>query len=150
MNMICLFMDAHFNPATFDGATTDINGSLSIGGKVIIDMNTTGSNQYGHFGAVDTYRNNTKQPDQPYAPVFVSDAGGVCFTDAVQGIYELTLTGPKPITSADHAAVKGDNLAMFLYNLGLHLGFNEPSIDAEPVPADCTVEKVTAPHGYGN
>ena len=147
MNMICLFMDAHFNPDpnALSGATTDINGSLTIGGKVIQDMNTTGSNQYGHGGAVDRYRNLASS-----APVFVSDAGGICFTDAKAAIYELTQTGPAPITSADHAAVQGDHLAMFLYNLGLTLGFNEPTLNAEPTPADCTVERVTASHGYGN
>ena len=155
MNMVCLFMDAHFNPATFAGVTTDLNGSLTIGGKVIQDMDTTESGQYGHGGLVDLYRANAKGNDPmtgtvQSAPVFVSSEGGISFTDQNTGIYELTQTGPAPITSADHAAVKGDHLAMFLYNLGLTLGFNEPTLNAEPTPADCTVERVTASHGYGN
>ena len=155
MNMICLFMDAHFNPATFAGVTTDLNGSLTIGGKAIQDMDTTESGQYGHGGLVDLYRANAKGNDPmtgtvQSAPVFVSSEGGISFTDQNTGIYELTQTGPAPITSADHAAVQGDHLAMFLYNLGLTLGFNEPALNAEPTPADCTVERVTASHGYGN
>ncbi|MBR7117060.1 MAG: bacterial Ig-like domain-containing protein [Clostridia bacterium] len=156
MNMICLFMDAHFNPVTFDGTTSDINGSLTIGGKVIIDMNTTTVGEttykYGHGGYVDAYRNGMIAAGyQTVPPIFVSDAGGISFTDTATGLYELTNTGSmKKIESADHVAVKGDNLAVFLYNLGLHLGFNEPAIAAEPAPADCTVERVTAPHGYAN
>ena len=154
MNMICLFMDAHFNPATLDGVNTDINGSLSIGGKTIIDMNSSESGMYGHGGAVDMYRNLTQSQDASgnpvIPPIFVSDAGGICFTDTQTAIYEITQTGLAPITSADHAAVQGDNLAMFLYNLGLHVGFNEPVLSAEPTPADCTVEKVITSHGYGN
>lgn len=155
MNMVCLFMDAHFNPATFAGVTTDINGSLTIGGKVIQDMNTTENGQYGHGGLVDLYRANAKGNDPmtgtvQSAPVFVSSEGGISFTDQNTGIYELTGTAPSKITSANHAAVKGDHLAMFLYNLGLTLGFNEPTLNAEPTPADCTVERVTTSHGYGN
>ena len=148
MNMICLFMDAHFNPATFEGATTDINGSLTIGDKVIIDMNTSGSNQYGHGGYVDAYRNATASAEG-IPPVFVSDAGGISFTDTKTGLYDLSTGAPVPV-AAGSAAVSGDNLALYLYNLGLNLGFNEPAIDAEPAPKDCTVEKVTVSHGYAN
>ena len=150
MNMICLFMDAHFNPATLEGVASDINGSLTIDGKVIIDMDTTESGLYGHGGAVDMYRNTMIALGNEVPPIFVSDAGGICFTDTSTGIYELTTSGMASITSADHAAVKGDNLAMFLYNMGLHVGFNEPVLSAEPTPADCTVEKVITSHGYGN
>lgn len=143
MNMICLFMDSSFNPASLDGVTSDINGSITIGGKVIQDMNTTETGQYGHGGAVDIYKGSVGA-----APLFVSSEGGICFTDTTTGLYELTGTGPVPIFSADHAAVSGDHLAMFLYNLGLTLGMNEPTIAREPAPADCTVVRITATHGY--
>ena len=146
--MIYLNMDADFNPATVGGggATSDLNGSVTIGGNAKIDMNTTAAGKYGHNTIVDSVHYMATQLGYPtLPPVFVSDLGGATYTDT-KNLYVVPLPGYDDATS-QYAATRGDYLSMYMYNLGVLLGFNEGTLSAEPSPATTSIEKITTRHG---
>ena len=82
INMIILNMDSDFNPVTGAGVTSDIDGSLSIGGNKILDMDDVGDYKYGHNTIVDSILAMAKllgYPEMP--PIFISSMGGAAYTD---------------------------------------------------------------------
>ena len=135
-NMIYLNMDGDFNPATGVGATSNVDGSISIAENKKVDMDDSTNGQYGHGGIVDYIRAQAPSPDK-IPIVLVSDQGGVTYTNNVD-LFTVT----------DNFA-NGNYLAGYLYNLGFLFGFNETDMVKEPDPASCTtVTKVTELHGY--
>ena len=146
INMIILNMEAGFIPGSDVGATNDLDGSLSIGGSVKLDMNDTDVGSYGHGGIVDAVHQGAQALGYPtMPPVFVSDLGGASYTDGVN-LYIADIPGLDDATDK-YLATQGNYLSLYMYNLGVLLGFNESELSAEPTPADCTVERITAPHG---
>ena len=149
INMIMINMDSDFNPAptTMSGVTTDVDGSISIAGQTKLDMNDwslqdVGDFKYGHGGAVDGVLMNAGGQTPP---IFVSDAGGVSYTDTTN-LYAPDLSALGISNSMDKA-MDGDYLAMYLYNLGVLLGFNEPDMEAEPTPETSQIVRITESHG---
>ncbi len=135
MNMIIVNMDSDFNPADPSSATKDVDGSFTIGENVIVDMNdwSDGENNYnyGHGGEIDKNRNYGGNM------VFATSSGGVAHLDMSNYTFSADAGNP----------TEGDYITLYAFNLGIGLGFNEPALDAEPTPADCTVERITELHG---
>ena len=144
LNMIAITMDASFNPGTLSGVTTDVDGQIFIGDDAKLDMNDwsyEGMNfNYGHGGTVDGILWGAQaQGATEMPPIFMTDAGGATYTDNVN-LY--------PAVNKNGEAFEGDYLSIYLYNLGILVGFNESTLTSEPAPADCTVVKITTLHGY--
>ena len=139
-------MDADYIPGLSQGTPKDIDGSLTINttdGQGNIVTTTSALNmddgirqvyvpqygmmvdmpcQYGN-GYVDLVVSQIPEGTPVPPPIFVSDKGGVGYTDL------QTFT---PVTGAD--VYQGDYLALYWYNLGIGLGFNEGALSAEPTP----------------
>ena len=169
MNLIMINMDPDYipaidleNPSDEDIIPgNDIDGSLTIGGTTALDMEDgirqVYSPDYGMFvpiesgygsGYVDVIKNQAiSQGAKFLPPILVSSAGGVGYSD---------LKTFESQTGAD--AYQGDYIALYWYNLGIALGFNEgEDIDrdgvvdlgklaTEPKPSDTPL--VTETHGY--
>jgi hypothetical protein len=78
-------------------------------------------------------------------PVFVSDVGGASYTDGSK-LFIADLPGYSDAMDTA-AALTGDYLSGYLFNLGFLFGFNEEPLESEPTIADCTVVRITEPHG---
>ncbi len=142
-NLIALNMDADFNPLSMSNITSDIDGTVTIGDKILLDMDDT-YGSYGHNGIVDAIHAAAQgQPAMP--PIFVSDVGGASYTDD-SNLFIADL--PDYNDAMDKAAaLTGEYLSGYLYNLGFLFGFNEEPLEKEPTIADCTVVRITEPHG---
>ncbi|MBQ7356767.1 MAG: bacterial Ig-like domain-containing protein [Clostridia bacterium] len=147
VNFVYLNMDAYFNPGTGANSSSEIDGSLSIGGNVKIDMSDAQTSQQS---LAKTYLSTIGQA-YGQVPIFFTDNGGASIFNGQTVVTLAELAGGAlPGQTDKNAALTGDYVTLFYYNLGVMLGFNEPTLNAEPTPADCTVERVTASHGYGN
>ena len=146
MNMIMINMDADYIPGVSQGTPKDIDGSLTINttdGQGNIVTSTSALNmddgirqvyvpqygavidmpcQYGN-GYVDLVVSQIPEGTPVPPPIFASNNGGVGYTDL------QTFT---PVTGAD--VYQGDYLALYWYNIGIGLGFNEGALSAEPTP----------------
>ena len=149
MNMIMINMDADYIPGVSTGTPKDIDGTISIDGKTVMDMDDgmhnivvlnpetgepivqTISSGYGN-GYV-TFVQNLAGANS-YPPIFVSSEGGVGYFDG---------KNMNVVTGAE--VYQGDYLALYYYNLGIVLGFNETTT-AEPTPPTSPV--VDTAHGY--
>jgi hypothetical protein len=169
MNLIMINMDPGYipaidleNPSDEDIIPgNDIDGSLTIGGTTALDMEdgmrdvyipemggfVTIPSNYGS-GYVDVVKNQAINDGAKFLPpILVSSAGGVGYSD---------LKNFTPVTGAD--AYQGDYIALYWYNLGIALGFNEGEdvdgdgvvdlgkLATEPKPYDTPL--VTVSHGY--
>ena len=151
MTMIMINMDVAYIPGLSTGDPLDIDGSLVIDGTTALDMEDgmrdivvgfnpeTGApivqtvpSGYGS-GYVAVVQSQTAGLPVP-PPIFVSSTGGVGYSDLE------TFT---PVTGAD--VYQGEYLALYWYNLGIALGYNE-TIPAEPTPP--STPWVTEAHGY--
>ena len=151
MNMIMINMDEAYIPGLSTGDPLDIDGSLVIDGTTALDMEDgmrdivvgfnpetgdpivqTVPSGYGS-GYVAVVQSQTAGLPVP-PPIFVSSTGGVGYSDLE------TFT---PVTGAD--VYQGEYLALYWYNLGIALGYNE-TITAEPTPP--STPWVTEAHGY--
>ena len=131
MNMIMIIMEADYIPGVSTGTPVDVDGTLTINGTTALDMNDydlTGDgvadinygNQYVHGTIAQAAAAGQ------YPPVFASAAGGVGYTD-LQTFTDVLGNG---------AVYQGDYLALYWYNLGIALGFNEGNLPAEPTPPE--------------
>ena len=126
----------------------DIDGSLTIGGKALVEMDdtsiylhpATGAPAQGNYGQayVDTVMTGAKLSGaEMLPPIFMSSDGGFTYFNGT------TLEEPMG------PAFSGDMLTLYYNNMGVLLGYNEPTISAEPSQRDnTTITRVTAPHGY--
>lgn len=128
MNMIMITMDANYIPGLSSGAPTDVDGTCTIGGNTVLDMNDydlTGDGvadiTYGNQYVYGTIAQAAAAGAFP--PVFASSNGGVGYYD---GTALTSLTG--------NNLYQGDYLTLYYYNLGIVLGFNEGTLPAEPTP----------------
>ena len=150
MNMIMIVMDPDFIPGVSTGTPSDVDGSLTVNGTTALDMDDGMRQVYnpeaGAFvsvpskygcGYVDIIKAEAEATGAPVPPpIYVSSAGGVGYTDL------STFTD----TLGDGNVYKGDYLALYWYNLGIALGFNEGKLPAEPTPP--TASWNTAAHAY--
>ena len=145
MNMIMINMQSDYIPGASTGTPKDIDGTLSIGDKTVMDMDDgmrpVYSAEAGDFINIPSgYGNGYVTVVQnlaganAYPPIFVSSAGGVGYFDG---------KNMNPVTGAE--VYQGDYLALYYYNLGIVLGFNETTT-AEPTPP--TTPWVTEAHAY--
>ena len=129
--MIMIIMEADYIPGVSTGTPVDVDGTLTINGTTALDMNDydlTGDgvadinygNQYVHGTIAQAAAAGQ------YPPVFASAAGGVGYTD-LQTFTDVLGNG---------AVYQGDYLALYWYNLGIALGFNEGNLPAEPTPPE--------------
>ena len=136
MNMIMITMDAHYIPGVDSGDPADVDGKLVIGGNAVLDMDdytnvpvllpgvgaTTMNTTYGN-PYVDVVRAQAAAQGSPVPPpIFVSSVGGVGYTDM------QTFTD----TLGNGGVYQGDYLALYYFNLGIVLGFNQSKLPAEP------------------
>ena len=149
MNMIMINMQSDYIPGVSTGTPKDIDGTLSIGDKTVMDMDDgmrtvvvlnpeTGEPivqtiPSGYGNGYVTFVQNLAGANA-YPPIFVSSAGGVGYFDG---------KNMNPVTGAE--VYQGDYLALYYYNLGIVLGFNETTT-AEPTPP--STPWVTEAHGY--
>ena len=170
MNLIMINMDPDYIPSMpgqddnvssdeEEKAVLDIDGTLTIGGATALDMEDgireVYSDDYGMFvpiqsgygsGYVTVIQDQSKDLPVP-PPIFVSSAGGVGYSD---------LETFKPVTGAE--VYQGDYIALYWYNIGIALGFNEGEdidgddvvdlgkLSAEPTPPE--TPWVTEAHAY--
>ncbi len=138
MNMIMIVMEADFIPGLSTGTPSDVDGSLTINGTSALNMDdgmreiyspeaggiVTIPSEYGN-GYVDVIKGQAAAAGAPIPPpIFVSSAGGVGYSD-LQTFTNLTV---------DNSIYQGDYVALYWYNLGIALGFNEGKLPAEPTP----------------
>ena len=140
--------------ADLEDVYTRDTGSLTIGGTSALNMDDgmrqVYSADYGMFVEIPSnygsgYVDVIKQQAEDLGvttppPIFVSSEGGVAYTD---------LSNFTVVTGAE--VYQGDYLALYWYNLGIALGFNEgPNADgklaAEPTPPATPL--ITEAHGY--
>ncbi len=148
MNMIMINMDADYIPGVSTGTPADIDGKLVIGGTTALDMDdhtnvpvmlpgigaTTMNTTYGN-PYVDLIKAQTAGLPVP-PPIFVSSEGGVGYSDLETFTDQL----------GNGNIYKGDYLALYWYNLGIVLGYNEGTLPGEPTPPAAPL--VTAAHAY--
>lgn len=151
MNMIMINMDADYIPGVSTGNPLDIDGSLVIDGTTALDMEDGMRNVVVGFnpetgepiiqtipsgygsGYVAVIQSQTKDLPVP-PPIFVSSTGGVGYSD---------LKDFNPVTGAD--IYQGEYLALYWYNIGIALGYNETTT-VEPTPPEAPW--VTEAHAY--
>ena len=127
--------------------TEDVDGSITIGGKTLLDMNdtsiylhpVTGQPTQGNYADayVDTVMAGAKllNPSN-LPPIFVSSEGGHTHFNGT------TLDK----TMGD--IFKGDRLAFYYFNMGILVGYNEKQIAKEPEQRECAIVRITEAHGY--
>lgn len=150
MNMIMINMDADYIPGLSTTTPVDIDGALTIGDKAVMDMDdgmrniVVGFNPETGEPIVQTipsgYGNGyvtvvqTQAGANAYPPIFVSSADGVGYYDGEK----MNL-----VTGAE--VYQGDYLALYYYNLGIVLGYNETTTAEPKAPA---APWVTEAHAY--
>ena len=151
INFIYLNMDASFNPATGANATTDLDGVVTIGGETKLDMGDgAGSQQSTVKAYIDAINQMAPGTMPPYGqvPFFCSDNGGISFFNGQTILTLADVTGGALPGQADrNAALTGDYVTFFYYNLGMLFTFNETALEAEPNPDTCDVVRITTAHG---
>jgi hypothetical protein len=104
--------------------------------------------QTSHQSLAKTYLSTIGQA-YGQTPIFFTDNGGASIFNGQTVVTLADLAGGAlPGQTDRNAALTGDYVSLFYYNIGIMLGFNEPALAKEPAPADCTVVRVTATHGY--
>ena len=151
INFIYLNMDASFNPATGANASTDLDGEVIIGGETKLNMNDAAGSQQSNVKAYIDGINGMAPGSMPaygQVPFFYSDNGGASFFNG-QTIVTLAdaAQGMLPGQADRNAALTGDYVTFFYYNLGMLFTFNEPALDAEPNPDTCDIVRITTAHG---
>ena len=144
INMIYL----NLSSAALAGLEDDIDGSLKIGEKLLVDMSDTSVYQHpvtgdvlsGNYGDayVDTVRLGAKLLESPaMPPIFKSSDGGFTMYDGTK--LDKTM-GP---------AFTGNLLTMYYENMGLLMGYNEKTIEKEPTQRENeSIVRITEAHGY--
>ena len=145
MNLIMINMDEAYIPGVSTGTPTDIDGSLIIGGTTALYMDDANGSEYGN-PVIDYIKSMSAGAPLP-PPIFVSSAGGAGYSDLNSLTDVATLNPAVP----EGKIFEGDYLALYWYNLGIALGFNEgPNGDgkltAEPTPP--AAPWVTEAHAY--
>ena len=132
------------------GLGDDLDGTLTIGGKALVDMSDTSIYQHlvtgellqGNYANpyIDTVRLGAKLQNSPMMPpIFVSSDGGCTYFNGYTLDKDMTM-GP---------AFTGDKITLYYENMALLFGYNEVQIDHEPTQREnTTIERVTTAHDY--
>ena len=132
INIIMINMVAMEDASDLLGTTDDIDGSLTIGGNTVLDMNDTANGQlYGNQMVA-----GMKGSALGAAPILYSSAGGIGalvpdMTLGAPGIYDLAFAPdgtPYPVpydfTAEGKTLGEGNYMTIYIGNLGVVLGYN--------------------------